>query len=341
MRFAQAATAIQRWLTGPHVEGNANWQLGGGDDNLDIVDSQIAQNVRVNLRAGNDFVNFDNSFGRLLINAGGGRDHLVLSGENAEGRLRGFETDSPSFQPGVQSFVAGDMILENQAGDVLIASPEADSANDNLRIFGTPNGGLRVFGVGGTLIDGRSNVDLGSVTFLTVFAGGGNDRVGLVSGSNSKHVNIHGQSGNDRVDIDDFIVGTELAILGNQGDDFVSTARVRVNKFIDVFTHEGNDQVNAFETSQIGFSDKHNIQMGSGTDLYWSKNGFGTHFVHMGSGDDRLAIDNHFGDLELIGSSGFDTISHEINGFGERTITSFEITDRGALVSSGTGPLGP
>lgn len=315
--------------------GNSSWQMGNGDDNLDVVDSNTTGNLRAFLRAGNDVANVENSLGVAMLHGGSGQDRLT-NPETVSLRLRGFDGSGTSLQ-GVTSFVVGNVILDNLFGDALLVGDDTDN---NLRVFGTPQDGLRVFGVGGTQINGQSNVEIGATTYFTAHLRGGNDRIGMTNGRTSRHVNIHGDAGNDRVDVDDFYVNRELAILTNGGNDHVSTAQVQIGRGLQVYTHDGADHVNAFETSTIGAYD-HVVFTGNGSDAYWSENGFGDHYVHMGNDNDRLFMNNHFGLVTLVGGDGFDTINDFINGIGTQDIQDFEITDTGRIFVNGGGGVTP
>lgn len=138
------------------------------------------------------------------------------------------------------------------AGNVLVVGGEnftatitGDKKANSIQINLSGLDGYLIRGLGGTKINGRSEVLLKSSTsaFFNISMGKGNDSVSIVGPVNTQSVSILTGDGNDRVTLSDVSHFGDLNIATGKGKDKVALTTVRVTQAMAVDTGADDDAI--------------------------------------------------------------------------------------------------
>lgn len=271
--------------------GNAsdsNDYLVVGDD-IGSSHSYIAQNVHVDMGAGNDVIELDGAIDWFArVDMGEGND-VIRSGA---GSIKG---DS------IVDMGAGDDIITTRGGIYDRAIVHMGEGNDTLHVNCNIDYDAKVY-----TEEGNDTVTLGGGMYAHALlnTGDGNDFVSMNASMNHESKLLTG-NGNDIVNIGDHVRHNSTIDTG-AGDDFVSIKH-HLGNHANVTTGEGDD------TLLIGGSifDNAKVYMGDGNDtMKVDGNIFHKATIDLGAGDDNFVFGGHAHYKSTVDlGSGVDTLT--------------------------------
>ena len=193
----------------------------------------------------------------------------------------------------------GDLTVMVDGGDLII---NGDDGNNAVMVYVDDNGMVSVAGLGGTTINGASDV------FTTT----------LSDGFISENLYFHSGDGDDILCLHEVTIGHNLEVDTGAGNDGVFAENVRINNHMDIDTEAGSD---AIWLGNVLVVQRTVIQTGDGNDNFASiashhKEGAN---LHTGAGDDQVFADAvRFGSNLLLdlgdGEDGVAALGSFVNG---------------------------
>ena len=230
--------------------------------------------------------------------------------------------------------LSGDVSVILDSGNLTITG---DALANDIRILDNNQGGIRVLGLNGTLINGAStafNSGADSVADVTASMKGGDDFVQFRADQATGIVKIITSAGADKVTVDSrAIIAKTLSVNTGTGDDCVKISDSDVLGRGVIVTGAGNDKViiDAETTIAKGAT----LKTGDGNDKFRAENSTvkGKVLVDLGTGNDREGLfDMLFtGDHSWSGDDGVDVIVVDNTEF-KRNVTVLGGTGRDYVI---------